>query len=49
MILEEMANIAGQLKEMLQCKVCLEEKVTQKQLPCQHTLCLECLNNLPVS
>lgn len=47
-----MANLAAitdQLKELTQCKVCFEEKVTQKQLPCQHTLCLECLNNLPVS
>ena len=42
------ASLEKSLRQMTECKICLEEKEYQKQLPCQHTLCLECLNNLDV-
>ena len=44
-----MTALTQQLKEMMMCKVCFDEKEDQKQLPCQHTLCLTCLNKLSVS
>ena len=40
------ASLEKSLRQMTECKICLEEKEYQKQLPCQHTLCLECLNSL---
>ena len=40
------SSLEKSLRQMTECKVCMEEKEYQKQLPCQHTLCLECLNSL---
>ena len=34
---------------MTECKICFEDKEHQKQLPCQHTICLECLVKLTVT
>ena len=43
-----MAGLEEQLREMLQCKICFDDKEKQKLLPCQHTICLDCLNRLEV-
>ena len=43
-----MKSLEEQLRQMMECKVCYEEKEYQKQLPCQHTLCFECLNGLHI-
>ncbi|XP_067945984.1 uncharacterized protein [Watersipora subatra] len=43
-----MAGLEEQLREMLECKICFEDKEKQKLLPCQHTICLDCLNRLEV-
>lgn len=43
---KEMSGIQQSLLEMIQCSVCWDQKEEQKVLPCQHTLCLECLLKL---
>ena len=43
-----MAGLEEQLREMLECKICFEDKEKQKLLPCQHTICVDCLKRLEV-
>ena len=37
---------ARQLDQELQCSICHEMFKDPRMLPCQHTFCLECLENL---
>ena len=37
---------AKAIEELLKCTICLEQFNNPKMLPCQHTFCENCLQNL---
>ena len=37
---------AKAIEELLECTICLEQFKNPKMLPCQHTFCENCLQNL---
>ena len=43
-----MSKATELLHDLLKCKICLEQRMEQKALPCQDTLCLECLQQLKI-
>ena len=36
-----------ELNEQLTCNVCLDQYTNPKTLPCLHSFCLKCIENLP--
>ncbi|XP_067943181.1 RING finger protein nhl-1-like [Watersipora subatra] len=41
-------NINDSLNQMITCPICYEQTSQLKSLPCQHTICLLCITQLPV-
>ena len=43
-----LSEFKQQFDDQLTCSVCLEQYTNPKTLPCHHSFCLKCIEQLPV-